>query len=348
MSQNVTFPAVISPVQSIAVAALVRGWSITDAAQEAGVARETVSRWVHRDPAFIAELQNTRAEIAAQTRCALEALGQQAVATLRVAMENALLPIKPTRLRAACAALKLIGADRAETIPPTTREEVQLRLRQREAELRKSQSKLDASDVKSGGSIDLRQDLEEAPAAPAAMPKEEQQSPGRQDIDPATSTMRPAESVPLSGMADEPLAGEPANQTLEQEDARSRQESEGDGPSAVEPPVDSEGLAVESVQERPLHAAESKPGGMAEEGHVEGGVDYVHEWREFLNDVRAYLHDPAPGAGQTMAVSAGQEADGAVSGETLTELLHRTLSRAGRPMPPIPPAGHPLRQPAVE
>src|SRR5271165_2713675 len=63
MSQNVTLPAMISPAQSLAVAALVNGSSITQAAEKAGVTRETVSRWVHRNPAFIAELQNARAEI---------------------------------------------------------------------------------------------------------------------------------------------------------------------------------------------------------------------------------------------------------------------------------------------
>ena len=34
------------------------------------MARETVSRWVHHDPVFLAELQNVRAELAIQTRCA--------------------------------------------------------------------------------------------------------------------------------------------------------------------------------------------------------------------------------------------------------------------------------------
>jgi hypothetical protein len=74
MSQNVTL-STISPAQLPALQALVSGGSITTAAKEAGVARETVSRWVHRDPVFLAELQNVRAELAIQTRCTLEALG---------------------------------------------------------------------------------------------------------------------------------------------------------------------------------------------------------------------------------------------------------------------------------
>ncbi len=152
MSQNVTLPTPISPSQSLAVAALVNGSTVTQAAEKAGVARETVSRWVHRDPAFIAELQNTRAEIAAGTRCALEALGVQAIATLADALRNSYM--QPTRLRAACAVLKLLGADRAETMAPTTAREVDLRLRQRAEELRKSERDLDASQAIESRCID--------------------------------------------------------------------------------------------------------------------------------------------------------------------------------------------------
>jgi transposase-like protein len=50
MSQNVTLSAMISAAQSLAVEALPSGSTVTEAAERAGVARETVSRWVHRDP----------------------------------------------------------------------------------------------------------------------------------------------------------------------------------------------------------------------------------------------------------------------------------------------------------
>ena len=68
MSQNVTLHAAISPRQSLAAAALAGGSTVTEAAEKAGVARETVSRWLHRDAEFIAELQNFRAELAIQRR----------------------------------------------------------------------------------------------------------------------------------------------------------------------------------------------------------------------------------------------------------------------------------------
>jgi hypothetical protein len=60
MSQNVTLPAKISAAQSLEVETLASGSTVTEAAERAGVARETVSRWVHGDPGFIAELQNRR------------------------------------------------------------------------------------------------------------------------------------------------------------------------------------------------------------------------------------------------------------------------------------------------
>jgi hypothetical protein len=163
MSHNVTVLDVISPTQILAVEALAAGSSVTAAAKAAGVARETVSRWVHHDPIFLAELHNTRADLAAQTRYALEALGMKAVATLCEALQDQ--PMRPTRLRAACAILKLIGADRAETLEPITPLDVQLRLREHEEEMRQRQAKLDANEVNGHLYPDVTPETE--PEAPA-------------------------------------------------------------------------------------------------------------------------------------------------------------------------------------
>ena len=160
MSQNVTLSTTISPAQSLALDALVSGGTITKAAKEAGVARETVSRWVHHDPAFLAELQNIRAEMAIQTRCALESLGMRAVGVLSDAIQNEF--VKPWRLKAACAVLKMIGADRAETMASTTAEEVHVRLQEREAELQERQGKLGASEAMNGRSIEVADNSETA------------------------------------------------------------------------------------------------------------------------------------------------------------------------------------------
>jgi hypothetical protein len=169
MSQNLTLSTTISPAQWLAVQALVSGGSITTAAKEAGVARETVSRWVHHDPVFLAELQNTRAELAIQTRCALEALGMQAVGVLANAVQDQF--VKPWRLKAACAVLKMIGANRAETLPSTTAEEVHVRFQERDAELLERQGKLKASEVNQSRSMDIEvaNNPQAAIAAPVPM-----------------------------------------------------------------------------------------------------------------------------------------------------------------------------------
>jgi hypothetical protein len=168
MSQIVTV-STISPAQSAALRILVSGGSVTKAAQQAGVARETVSRWLHHDPVFIAEMHNARAELASQTRCALEALGMQAVGVLVSAVQDQF--VKPWRLKAACAVLKMIGADRAQTMPRTTAEEVQLWLQEREAELEERRGKVKASDISHIRPVVVPDDAEPAVVAPVPTEK---------------------------------------------------------------------------------------------------------------------------------------------------------------------------------
>jgi hypothetical protein len=178
MSQNVTVTT-ISPAQSLAMGVLVSGGSVTNAALRAGVARETVSRWLHHDPVFIAEMHNARAELASQTRCALEALGMQAVGVLVSAVQDRF--VKPWRLKAACAVLKMIGADRAETMRRTTAEEIQLWLQEREAELEERRGKLKASEVSHAWPVEVPHDSGAAVAVAVAAEEpgpESTQAPG--------------------------------------------------------------------------------------------------------------------------------------------------------------------------
>jgi len=203
MSHNVTLSTTISPAQALALDALVSGGSVTKAATEAGVARETVSRWVHHDPDFLAELQNVRAELAIQTRCALEALGTQAVGVLVDAVQNQF--VKPWRLKAACAVLKMVGADRAETMPATTAQEVHVRLQEREAELLERQGKLKASEVNHSRSIEVADDCEAAIAAPVPMEaRGTGAGGGGEDVEQAPETIQHAASVAVSSAAHEP------------------------------------------------------------------------------------------------------------------------------------------------
>ena len=213
MSHNVTLSMVISPAQSLAVAALVNGSTITQAAEKAGVTRETVSRWMHGNPVFIAELQNTRAEIAAQTRYALEALGEKAVETLVNAIQNRYM--HSTTLRAACAVLKLIGADRAETMKPTTVEEVDLRLRQRAHELRKCQLELEASEAAERPCIDVTNDPDGVLAARSSSEtRQDEEETSGDDLDRAANTEDQAKPVPDSSGGDGPMAVKSANRGL--------------------------------------------------------------------------------------------------------------------------------------
>jgi hypothetical protein len=204
MSQNVTLSTTISPAQWLGLQALVSGGSVTKAANEAGVARETVSRWVHHDPVFLAEVQNVRAELAIQTRCALEALGMQAVGVLANAVQDQF--VKPWRLKAACAVLKMIGAHRAETMPATTAEEVHVRFQEREAELLERQGKLKASEVSHSRSIEVADDYDAAIAAPVTMEAHGTERDGSGEVrEQATETTERAASVAVASAAHEPV-----------------------------------------------------------------------------------------------------------------------------------------------
>jgi hypothetical protein len=206
MSQNVTLFTTISPAQSLALQTLVSGGSATKAAKEAGVARETVSRWVHHDPVFLAAMQNARAELASQTRCALEALGMQAVGVLVEAVGNQF--VKPWRLKAACAVLKMIGADRAETMPMTTPEEVRVAFQEREAELQERRSKLKAGEVNHTRSIEVADDSEAAVAAPLPTENQSAQPSENGDVmEPAPASTEQAASLAVSSTAHEPGEG---------------------------------------------------------------------------------------------------------------------------------------------
>jgi predicted transcriptional regulator len=72
----------------LAVDALVSGASITDAATTAGVRRETVSRWIHENPVFKAELNRRREEIRIERRVSLGALIVDIEAAIRRALNN--------------------------------------------------------------------------------------------------------------------------------------------------------------------------------------------------------------------------------------------------------------------
>ncbi len=238
MSQNVTLLACVSPVQSLAIEALAGGSNVTAAAKAAGVTRETVSRWMHHDPVFITELHNIQVEMATQTRCALEALGMRSIETLSNALQNNF--VQSTALRAACAVLKILGANRAETLEPTTPQEVQLRLREREQKLQERQAKLDASEANAQAAAvtperepaGTEEVTTEAEAIPAAESEPAGESVARWAVG-SGQWAEAAASVPASSAADEPVAREPAQQVVDSAAAQVLRH-----PSAAEPTAD--------------------------------------------------------------------------------------------------------------
>jgi hypothetical protein len=146
MSQNFTLPATLTSAQAIAVAALVSGSTVTEAAEKAGVSRETVSKWVNHSPAFIAEIQNQRAEFTAALRCELMSLGKQAVNVIRETLEKSTGDGGFKDFMAAVKVLELIGAVGDKPTEPTTVHEVSLQIKEKQAELarRKLAAELDS------------------------------------------------------------------------------------------------------------------------------------------------------------------------------------------------------------
>jgi hypothetical protein len=119
--------ASLSPAQSVALAALVRGASATDAARSAGVSPGTVRRWLRSDPTFNAALNAALAEREARPRAALAALGQKAVDRLREALDGY---GEPTELRAAVEVIKLLKLNEPAPSRATTPDAAERAIRQ--------------------------------------------------------------------------------------------------------------------------------------------------------------------------------------------------------------------------
>jgi hypothetical protein len=112
LRQNVTLPAglaALPPQQEQAITALLAGASVTAAAEKAGVARQTVHRWLADDPAFIAEYNLGRREMAEAVDRALRVLSLQSLRVLKQALTSAKTP-PAVRVRAAVEVLKLTAA----------------------------------------------------------------------------------------------------------------------------------------------------------------------------------------------------------------------------------------------
>jgi hypothetical protein len=92
--------------QEQAIAALLAGATVTAAAARAGVARQTVHRWMAEDPAFIAEYNRSRREMADAVNQALRLLSVLSIKVLKRTLTNSKIP-PALKLRAAIEVLKM-------------------------------------------------------------------------------------------------------------------------------------------------------------------------------------------------------------------------------------------------
>lgn len=86
MNDSTGHDRTLSPTQDLALAALVEGATVTDAAAAAGVTRQTVHRWVAEDHVFAAELNRARAELRDAYRRRLYAVADEAIGAVEGAI----------------------------------------------------------------------------------------------------------------------------------------------------------------------------------------------------------------------------------------------------------------------
>lgn len=109
--------ATLSATQEIAIAALLEGHTVTDAAAAAGVTRQTVHRWTTEDSEFAAEMNRQRLEIRTAYRRRVERLAEHAIGAVETAIGEG-------DAKTALAILKSLGLLDSTTIGPTDAEEI--------------------------------------------------------------------------------------------------------------------------------------------------------------------------------------------------------------------------------
>jgi hypothetical protein len=117
LASTSTPPPELRLAQQLAITALLAGASEAKAARTAGVARETVNRWRHTDPSFIAWMNYARACLWVQQREALRSLIPKAVRAVADGLED---EDPRVRLQAAALLLKTAGIGAEGLGPPST------------------------------------------------------------------------------------------------------------------------------------------------------------------------------------------------------------------------------------
>lgn len=107
-----------TPVQEVTIAALLRGATVTAAAAEAGVARQTVSGWKHSDPAFMAALNRGRLEVWEETEDRIRLLRGKALNIIDETLDG------PNGAIIALEMMKVLARMNAAPPGPTTEGEI--------------------------------------------------------------------------------------------------------------------------------------------------------------------------------------------------------------------------------
>ena len=107
----------LSGPQEAAIASLLVGSNVTEAAEAAGVARATVSGWLNHDPGFAAELANRRAELWEANRDQLRSVVDAAVKALRVLLADDDARVRLSAARAVLAAVPASWPELNRTTP---------------------------------------------------------------------------------------------------------------------------------------------------------------------------------------------------------------------------------------
>lgn len=107
MSQNENE---LTPQQTLAIPHLLHGRSITETADLIGVARQTVSRWLHNDPAFIAAYNAERLAVIEATRSRIINLATVALDVLEGILKDEFCDYSD-KLKAAGLVAKLLPLD---------------------------------------------------------------------------------------------------------------------------------------------------------------------------------------------------------------------------------------------
>ena len=117
----------LDPDQELALAALISGQPVTEAAKAAGCSRCTIWRWMTRNPVFAARLNQGKREVSDQIRAELQALGPLALSVIRQTLRDGT-GDSYRDFQAAVKALELLTAMPAPTGPVDAQEmAVQLR-----------------------------------------------------------------------------------------------------------------------------------------------------------------------------------------------------------------------------